>query len=58
VHDARFGLFGRYPAIEMRTVLGVGDGIDLDSLSTRVDAPLDRLQAITGDELRADNDIQ
>jgi hypothetical protein len=48
VHDARVGLFGRYPAIEMRAVLAVGDGIDLDTLPTRVDAALDRLQATTG----------
>ena len=32
VHDARVGLFGRYPTIEMRAILGVGDGVDLDNL--------------------------
>ena len=30
VHDARVGLFGRYPTIEMRAVLAVGDNIDLE----------------------------
>ncbi len=48
VHDARVGLFGRYPTIEMRAILGVGDGIDLDDLPAQVDAALGRLQATTG----------
>ena len=48
VHDARVGLFGRYPTIEMRAILGVGDDIDLDNLPARVDAALGRLQATTG----------
>jgi hypothetical protein len=48
VHDARVGLFGRYPTIEMRAVLAVGDAIDLDNLPARVDAALARMQATTG----------
>ncbi len=48
VHDARVGLFGRYPTIEMRAVLAVGDSIDLDNLPAQVDAALARMQATTG----------
>jgi hypothetical protein len=48
VHNARVGLFGRYPTIEMRAVLAVGDAIDLDKLPARVDAALARMQATTG----------
>ena len=48
VHDAKVGLFGRYPTIEMRAVLAVGDSIDLDQLPAQVDAALTRLQATTG----------
>ena len=48
VHDARVGLFGRYPTIEMRAVLAVGDSIDLDNLPAQVDAALTRMQATTG----------
>ena len=48
VHDARVGLFGRYPTIEMRAVLAVGDAIDLDNLPAQVDAALARMQATTG----------
>ena len=48
VHDARVGLFGRYPTIEMRAVLAVGDSIDLEQLPGQVDAALARMQATTG----------
>jgi hypothetical protein len=48
VHDARVGLFGRYPMIEMRAILGVGDDIDLENLPAQVDAALGRMQATTG----------
>ena len=48
VHDARVGLFGRYPTIEMRAVLAVGDSVDLEQLPARVDAALARMQATTG----------
>ena len=48
MHDAKVGLFGRYPTIEMRAVLAVGDSIDLDQLPAQVDAALTRLQATTG----------
>jgi hypothetical protein len=48
VHDAMVGLFGHYPAIEMRAVLAVGDNIDLDGLPGRVDAVLARVRATTG----------
>ena len=43
VHDARVGLFGRYPTIEMRAVLAVGDNIDLERLPAQVDAVLARM---------------
>ncbi len=48
VHGARVGLFGRYPTIEMRAVLAVGDSIDLEQLPGQVDAALARMQATTG----------
>ena len=48
MHDARVGLFGRYPMIEMRAILGVGDDIDLENLPAQVDAALGRMQATTG----------
>ncbi len=48
VHDAKVGLFGRYPTIEMRAVLAVGDSIDLEQLPDQVDAALARMQATTG----------
>ena len=48
VHHARVGLFGRYPTIEMRAVLVVGDNIDLDRLPTQVDAVLTRTETTTG----------
>ena len=47
VHDARVGLFGHYPTIEMRAVLAVGDNIDLERLPTQVDAVLARMQTTT-----------
>ena len=47
VHDARVGLFGRYPTIEMRAVLAVGDNIDLERLPAQVDAVLARMQTTT-----------
>jgi hypothetical protein len=48
VHDARVGLFGRYPTIEMRAVVAVGDNIDLERLPAQVDAVLARMQTTTG----------
>jgi hypothetical protein len=48
VKRALVGLFGRYPDIEMRTVLEVGDQIDLDGLPARVDEVLDRMKTTTG----------
>jgi hypothetical protein len=48
VHHAMVGLFGRYPTIEMRAVLAVGDSIDLDQLPAQIDTVLDRMQTTTG----------
>jgi hypothetical protein len=48
VDGALVGLFGRYPTIEMRAVLSVGDEIDLDQLPSHVDAVLARMETTTG----------
>jgi hypothetical protein len=48
VKGAMVGLFGRYPDIEMRTVLDVGDDIDLDGLAGRVDEVLERMKTTAG----------
>jgi hypothetical protein len=48
VTKALVGLFGRYPNLEMRAVLTVGDGVDLDSLPARVDEVLERSQTTVG----------
>jgi hypothetical protein len=48
VKGAMVRLFGRYPQIEMRTVLEVGDGIDLDGLPARVDEVVERMKTTAG----------
>jgi hypothetical protein len=48
VHNATVGLFGHYPAIEIRAVLSVGDTIDLERLPAQVDAVLARMETTTG----------
>ncbi len=48
VHGASVGLFGRYPDIELRAVLDVGDDADLDGLPARVDDVLGRMETTTG----------
>lgn len=48
VTKALVGLFGRYPHLEMRAVLTVGDGVDLDRLAARVDEVLERSQTTVG----------
>lgn len=48
VAKANIGLFGRYPTMEMRAVLTVGDQVDLDGLPGRVDQALDRVQTTAG----------
>jgi len=48
VNKAMVGLFGRYPSIEMRAVLTVGDHVDLDGLPACVDGVLARMKTTTG----------
>jgi hypothetical protein len=48
VHNATVGLFGRFPAIELRAVLAVGDSVDLERLPARVDHVLARMHTTTG----------
>jgi hypothetical protein len=48
VEKATVRLFGRYPSIEMRAVLTIGDQVDLDQLPGRVDDVLNRAEATTG----------
>ena len=48
INKASVGLFGPYPAIELRAVLDVDDNTDLDQLPDRVDEVLARVRAITG----------
>jgi hypothetical protein len=48
INKASVGLFGPYPAIELRAVLDVNDNADLDQLPDRVDEVLARVHATTG----------
>jgi hypothetical protein len=48
VHRAMVGLFGAYPAVEMRAVLDVGDDADLEALPTRVEQALANLKTTAG----------
>ena len=48
VEGAMVALFGRYPDIELRAVLDIGDRTDLDHLPDRVEEVLDRLVNTTG----------
>jgi hypothetical protein len=48
VHHAAVGLFGRYPDLELRAVIDVGDNADLDQLPDRIQQTLDRLAVTAG----------
>ncbi len=48
INKASVGLFGPYPAIELRAVLDVNDNADLDQLPDRVDEVLARMHTTTG----------
>jgi hypothetical protein len=48
VTKATVGLFGHYPAIEMRAVLTVDDHVDLEQLPARVDDVLARMKTTAG----------
>ncbi len=48
VTRAAVGLFGRYPTIEVRAVLTVGDDIDLADLPAKVGQALGRVETTTG----------
>jgi hypothetical protein len=48
VRDAAVGLFGQHPGLELRTVLTVGDSVDLEELPARVSEVLARMQTMTG----------
>lgn len=48
VHKAVVGLFGRYPDLELRAVIDIGDDADLESLPAQVDEALERLRTSIG----------
>ena len=48
VSKALVGLFGRYPTLEMRALITVGDTINLDGLPARVDEVLQRMKTTSG----------
>lgn len=48
VRAATVGLFGDYPSIELRAVLDVGDGVELQRLPEQVGEVLSRMEATAG----------